>query len=280
MEILPIPSNEEVGIDVENYIGHALQSPEVVTHECIIKRTVLSEGDPAAPNEPGAVLRCSTELTTAILQENAQTPLVHLPKQQLLYVEAGQGQLDDGSRSWDLRVGSGILIAPGGTHRFTNPTEEPLQMILVSWEPEDGAQPVDQIRVRNLDQLPTDRAAHWDAYIGKRLFGPEDGLHPNEVFSIVDVPPMKMGDPHAHDVGFDEVWLKLAPDDAYMLLGSALREMPVHTAYLCPPNGKTVHSNLNLTPDTTQQWFYHARCPFPLPRNPDRPVIEPKSLGT
>ena len=279
MEILPIPSNEEVGIDIDDYIGHPLQSAEVVTHECIIKRTVLSGGDPAAPNKPGAVLRYSTELATAVLKENTQTPLVQLPEQQLLYVEGGQGQLDDGNRSWDLRVGTGILIAPGSAHRFTNTTQEPLQMILVTWQPEDGAQPVDDIRVRNIDQVPTARAAHWDAYIGKGLFGPDDGLHPNEAFSVVHVPPMKMGDPHAHDVEFEEVWLKLAPDDAYMLLGSALREMPVHTAYLCPPNGKTVHSNLNLIPDKTQQWFYYARFPYPLARNPDWPLVEPKSLG-
>ena len=44
MEILPIPSNEEVGIDIDDYIGHPLQSAEVVTHECIIKRTVLEWG--------------------------------------------------------------------------------------------------------------------------------------------------------------------------------------------------------------------------------------------
>ena len=114
-----------------------------------------SGGDPAAPNKPGAVLRYSTELATAVLKENTQTPLVQLPEQQLLYVEGGQGQLDDGNRSWDLRVGTGILIAPGSAHRFTNTTQEPLQMILVTWQPEDGAQPVDDIRVRNIDQVPT-----------------------------------------------------------------------------------------------------------------------------
>ncbi len=277
-QLLPIPSNKEVGIDIDDYIGHPIQSPESFSHEYIVKRTVLSGGDPAAPSKRGAVLRYSTELATATLKGNTQTPLVNLPDQQLLYVEEGQGQLDDGSRCWDLRKGTGVLIAPGATHRFKSTTDAPLQMILATWQPEDEARPVDQIRVRNIDQVPTTPAAHWDAYIGKGLFGPDDGLHPNEAFSIVHVPPMMMGDPHAHDVGFEEVWLKLAPDDAYMLLGSALREMPVHTAYLCPPNGKTVHSNLNLIRDKTQQWFYYARFPFPLARNPDWPVQEPKQL--
>ncbi len=275
----PIPSNREVGIDIDNYIGHPNQSPEIISHECIITQRILSGGEPNTPSKPGAVLMCDTEVATANLEENTQTPLIKLGKQQLFYVEQGRGRIDDGNYFWDLKPGTGVLIAPETAHRFTSPTEESLQMILTSWYQKDGVQPINPIRVRNIDQIPNENAAHWDAYIGKELFGPGDGLHPNEQFSIVHVPPMMMGDPHAHDVGFEEVWLKLGPDLAYMLLGSSLREMPMHTAYLCPPNSKSVHSNLNLLSDKTQQWFYFARFPYPLTNNPDRPIQESKPLN-
>ena len=275
----PIPSNEEVGIDIDDFIGQPLSSSERVSHKGLLIRTILTEGDPRSPSRPGAVLRYRRELSTVTLEGQIQTPLAETPDQQVFYVENGQGRLDDGQHFWDLKPGTGILIPPGGSYRFTNKNDDPLEAILVAWQPKDEAKPLDEIRLRAIDQVPFSPAAHWGAYLGKGLFGPDDGLHPNEAFSIVHVPPMKMGDPHAHEEGFEEVWLKLSPDDAYMLLGSKLDKMPVHTAYLCPPNGKTVHSVLNLMKSTTQQWFYFARFPFPLARNPDWPIVEPKSLG-
>jgi len=274
----PIPSNDEVGINIDDFIGHPIRSSETASHDVIVKCVLLSAGDPATPVSPGDVLLYFKELATATLEGQRQTPLTSLPDQLMFYIEGGKGRLDDGDRYWDLEKGVGVLIPPGVLHRFTNTADELLEMILLAWQPEVEARPLDEIRVRSIDQMPFPTPTHWGAYLGKGLFGPDDGLHPNAGFYIVHVPPMMMGDPHAHEEGFEEGWIKLSPDDAYMLLGSELREMPVHTAFLAPPNGKTVHSVLNVKKDTTQQWFYFARFPYPLPRNPDWPIVEPKVL--
>ena len=55
--VVPPPSNEEVGINIDRFIGSPLQSHPEVSHGAIIKRTILTHGDPATLGEPRAVLQ-------------------------------------------------------------------------------------------------------------------------------------------------------------------------------------------------------------------------------
>lgn len=74
-----------------------------------------------------------------------------------------------------------------------------------------------------------------------------------------------MSEPHTPGAGTEEVWTKLTPGTAVMLIGSELREMPQHSAYLVPPTGVTQHANLNLSKDQTESWLYMAHGPMETP---------------
>ena len=64
----------------------------------------------AAP--AGAVLEFRTQLAKATLLPESRTPLMRLSNQFLFYVVSGEGRLDDGVKSWDLRNGITMLIPP------------------------------------------------------------------------------------------------------------------------------------------------------------------------
>ena len=174
------------------------------------------------------------------------------------------------------------ILGPQGTNGGIDPTGRqtpagehlgrPLANDHGQVDPRRRASPAETILVRDLDVLPFEACGadlcHW-SYMGKTVFsGAAHGLHPNEGFFFASVAPMSMGGPHAHVPSWEEVWIKLPPDDSYMMLGSELREMPPHTAFLAPPNYKTTHSVINTSKDQVQTWLLTARFIIELPRSP------------
>ena len=135
---------------------------------------------------------------------------------------------------------------------------------MLLWDPPPGVRPASEILVRDVNALPFTGRTHW-SYTGKNLFNPSHGLHPNESFHVVYVAPMSIGEPHAHVPQWEEIWTKLAPDNSFLMLGSEVREMPVNTAFLAPPNGKTVHSVVNLTKDKMMAWLFMEDSPPSYP---------------
>src|SRR5258705_4215399 len=65
--VVPPPSNEEVDINIDRFIGSPFQSHPEVSHGAIIKRTILTHGDPATLGEPRAVLQYRKELSLGTL---------------------------------------------------------------------------------------------------------------------------------------------------------------------------------------------------------------------
>ncbi|MBI1792513.1 MAG: hypothetical protein HYR60_33740, partial [Acidobacteria bacterium] len=166
-----------------------------------------------------------------------------------------------------------VLIPPKARHRITNLSDQPLQMLHLTWDNPEGVAPRKDILVRDVHLLPfAEQNAHW-SYHAKNIFHPSDGLHPNEKVLITYMAPMTIGSPHPHPEHWEEVWTKLAPDSAYLMLGSEVREMPPHTAFIAPPNAQTVHSVLNLSRDKTMAWFYFARYTHPAPDYKDEPSV-------
>jgi hypothetical protein len=70
--------------------------------------------------------------------------------------------------------------------------------------------------------------------------------------------PFTMAAPHSHTRGTEEIWTKLTPGTALMLLGSELREMPQFGAFLAPPNGMTWHAQVNTSKTQVEKWLYVA----------------------
>ena len=275
----PPPSNDRVGIDVDRYIGNPYQNLTRTTHEVMLSRSILRHGDPHGPGDPGAVLQYRKDFAVVTLMGRNTTPLTALEDQQIFYAVRGVGRLDTGREYWDIRPGIAMLIPPQARHRFTNAGEEPLEMVRLVWENPRGVAPRNDILVRDVHALPfAEKNAHW-SYMAKNLFHPRDGLHPNEKVLVVYLPPMSIGSPHAHPPQWEEVWTTLPPGEgSFLQLGSEVREWPGYTGYLVPPNGRTVHSSMNLSKTKMVEYFYFGRYTHPAPNPEDEPRVAPKPL--
>jgi hypothetical protein len=187
------------------------------------------------------------------------------------------GQAGQWESVLELEKGMGVLIPANVPHRVENTADEPLNILVLTWTRDIRATPQPDILVRDVHllHLPS-QPAHW-SYFGADLFAPEDGLNPKEVFSIVYMPPMMIGEPHAHIPHWDEVWIKLPPLSSYVVLGSEVRKMPPNSAFLSLPNSQTTHSQLNLE-DKTKAWLYLAHASWALGPHPNRPLVGSKAL--
>jgi mannose-6-phosphate isomerase-like protein (cupin superfamily) len=279
--VVPPPSNQVVGIDIDDYIGQPLTSPARPLHGFILVRSILTHGDPQKPSRPGAVLQYRKELALATIMPGNRTALVDDPEEIFLFVEAGKGRIDDGSQYWDLRENMGVLIPPRVRYRIGSTSDERLDMLMLTWTPDPSVNPGTSILVRDVDQMPyTDcggAPCHW-SYWGKNVFNPQHGLHPNEAFHVVYMAPMSIAEPHAHVTGWEEIWTKLPSYSSYLMLGSEVREMPPNTAFLAPPNYKTVHSVVNLRREGYQKWLFIGRFIFPQPNYGRDPLVAPQPL--
>jgi len=242
-----LPSNKELGVDINRFIGNPARSHPYLSQDGILTRSILTHGDPLGPGEPGAILEYRKELAVGELLAGDQTQLAELPHQMFLYVENGEGRLDDGHGYWDLREGIAALIPPHIKHRFVNTLDKPLMMLMLTWdEPKDATLRKD-ILVRDSHGLPYLSDGHW-SYMSKLLFVPADGMGPTEAISIALMAPMTIAAPHAHPPHHEEIWIKLPPgENTYLFLGSEVQPMPANVAFLAPVTGKTTHSVINLS---------------------------------
>jgi hypothetical protein len=273
----PPLSNQIVGIDIDRFAGDPLHSPVHVTQEVIFQRSILREGNPYQPGDPGAVLEYRKDFSLGTIASYKRTPLAQIPEAQFWYVESGNGRLDNGDAYWDLHEGIGVLMAPNAKHRVVNTTDEPLQMLMLTWIPAEPAR-LAPILVRDVHSLHLPASgAHWN-YFGPIFFSPADGLHPNEAFAVVYMPPMTVGEPHAHIPHWEEIWTKLPPYSSYFILGSDIRKMEPNTAFLSPPNSETTHSIVNLMEHDYQAWLYIGHFAWPQAKSPQAAFVSPKPL--
>jgi Cupin domain len=277
-----LPSNQELGVDINRFIGNPAKSHPYLSHDAIVTRSILSHGDPLATGAPGAILEYRKELAVGQLQPRDQTPLVELPEQMFVYIESGEGRLDDGRGYWDLREGIAALIPPKAKHRFVNNSDKPLWMLLMltSEDPKEVTLRKD-ILVRDSRVLSYLSKGHWN-YMSKILFTSADGLAPAEAISVAFMAPMTIAAPHAHPPHREELWIKLPPaENSFLFLGSEVQPMPANVAFLAPPTGITTHSIMNLS-DRMQAWIGTGREKggAPFLGSVVQPSVAPKPLKT
>src|SRR5437867_4203949 len=87
-----VPSNQELGVDINRFIGTPARSHPYLSHDAIITRSILTHGDPLGLGESGAILEYRKELAVGELQPGDRTPLVELSDQMFLHVESGEGR--------------------------------------------------------------------------------------------------------------------------------------------------------------------------------------------
>jgi mannose-6-phosphate isomerase-like protein (cupin superfamily) len=272
------PSNMQTGVSIDRYVGDATKSPSRQWHNVMFTQNILHRGnpDPTTPGDPGAVLRYNKSLDLATLPAKNITPLLQLPDQFIMYVESGQGRLDNGKQYWDLHEGIAIIIPPQAMHRFTNTGDEPLKMLVFTYDM-TNVTPRKDILVRDANFMAMSEVnVHW-SNMSKYLFLGPDGLSAQDHVLLVYMGPMTNAGPHAHTPPQEEVWVKVSDGPSLMQVGSEIRNWTQNMGVLAPPNGKTVHAAFNLSPDKIQYWFYFGRLNFP---NPQAPPTPPSAAGT
>lgn len=250
----PMP-NDRTGFQVDRFFIAPANSTAKLSNGGLLTREILRSGDPNASTGPaGAVLEFRTQVARATLLPKFSTPLMSLGTQFHFYVVSGQGRLDDGTQSWDLHSGITMLIPPDVKRRFVNTSDEPLEMVMTEW-PANAIARTD-ILVRDVALLPfCEENAHWNN-MSKCLFTGADGMTGRVL--LVMLAPMTMAAPHTHVPGTDEIWTKLTPGNALLMLGSELREMPQYSAFLAPPNNQTWHGQVNTSKTQVEMWLYVA----------------------
>src|SRR3989454_4594980 len=154
-------SNEVAGVDIDRFIGVAENSPVHLSHGTLLTHSILRPGDPYMPGASGAVLEYRKDLSVATLPARNRTPLSTLSEEFFFYVKSGEGTLDDGKMYWDLREGIALLAPPNVPHRFTNNSDKPLTMIMVTWTSQ-VASPGSALVVRDTALLPyCEENVHW-----------------------------------------------------------------------------------------------------------------------
>lgn len=264
------PGNDQTGISVDRFVGYADRAIPHVSHDVMWKRTILSGGDPArADGQPRAIMPYHNEVALLELGPQNVTSSVALPDQLVLYVEEGEGRIDDGKSVWDLKPGLAVLIPPKLAHRLSNTGDTPMKLLMASQTLDPAVKARPDILVRDVAKLAfTERNVHW-SNMTKYVFLPEDGLHAADRVYVVYMSPWTIAGPHAHTPGQEEVWVKLTDGPAIMQMGSEIRPWPQNAGFMAPPNGQTVHAAINVS-DSVQAWFYLGRLGVNTP-----PVAEP-----
>ncbi|MEO6803965.1 MAG: cupin domain-containing protein [Granulicella sp.] len=261
--------NEVEGISVDRFFGQPKGQPVHLSHGTLLTHAILTAGNPNQPGAQGAVLEYRKLLATADLMPGSQTPLETYSDEYFFYVKDGEGRLEDGKQSWNLREGIAVLVPPSVAHRFINTSDKPLSMIMLQWT--GGPNAKNALIVRDTHLLPwCEENAHWNN-TSRCIFSAADGLLQGERIYTVMLQPWAVSQPHSHTPGTEEIWTKISPGSIPVLMGSDLREMTENMAYLVPPTGKTDHSNINVSKDRVDWWVYVARGPAPNPNAPPRP---------
>jgi mannose-6-phosphate isomerase-like protein (cupin superfamily) len=247
-------TNERTNVQIDQFIGDSAKSTGHLSHGGLLTRAMLKSGNPNVPGPAGEVLEYRTQAAKATLLPHSSTPLSSINNQFLFYVVNGQGRLDDGKMSWELRNGITMLIPPNVQRRFVNTSSEPLEMVMVEWPANALARK--DILVRDVTLLPyCEENAHWNN-MSKCVFTQADGMTGRVL--LVMLVPMTMAAPHTHGPGTEEIWTKLTPGTSLTLLGSELREMPQFSAFLAPPDGRTWHGQVNTSKTQVEMWLYVA----------------------
>lgn len=245
----------EVDTNVDLYINHWRNSLPYEGHGGLIERDILTPGNPLHPPKKGAVLKYIKAYKRAALQPRSNTQPYKSDKEQaFFYVMSGTGRVEGGGKKAMLEEGIAVVIPAGLEYRFSNPTEEALEMILVVEEIGAGFGPNKEMSVGSYhDSLPN-VGFHW-AHIGRGFIYDVSPKFANPMgFAVVSIDNFDIAQPHVHGPDCEEVWCQLK-GKSLLFFGNRLFWQEPGEAFLIPPNNKVPHCSINHT-NEHMLWLY------------------------
>jgi mannose-6-phosphate isomerase-like protein (cupin superfamily) len=269
-------TNESIGLSIDRYIHSADKSPAKISHDTMYVQRIFSEGTPDTASA-GTVLLPGQETHLATLLPREVTSLYKFPKQLLFYVESGKGRLDDGKKSWELQEGSVMMVPPNLGHRFRNSGDEPLKMIMFSYEPGLGWPVRKDILVRDYHKiLMYQRNVHW-AHNAKRVIDQSDGSG-GIIALVITFGPMTAAGAHVdllnpNPYKVPTQWIHVTNGKMLIQLGDEIRNWPINTGFVNPANGQTVHNRINLSDKVETMLYIGGPGAYTPAPNGGRPLI-------
>lgn len=245
------------------------------SHGGLIERDILTKGDPQTSTKRCAVLAHTNNVSYATLAARSGiAPMKLQGQQEIFYVVAGTGTVTSAGVTSELYDGVGVLVPPGVEFSMKNTGDQDLQMYIINELVPADFKPGTKVLVRDENVQPVrGTTGHW-VHIVKNIFTPSDGLATLRQTITVALDPMTIGEPHAHTVGSEEVWIQIK-GKSLAFIGTQLRWQTPGVGYLAPPfaeytqdnvrNGLSFpHSNINAgTEQVKFLYFQTARRPAP-----------------
>ncbi len=243
----PRPYDPAVDPEGSKFMGNWRESARRTVFGNLSEWDILtpSDGDSERPIARGAVLTAITRLTYGMLEPGkTTTPSTLRDEQKIFYFVEGNGTIQAGSKSAELRDGIGVVVPPGINFTIASIGTEPLAMYIITEPIPDGFEPKTEIVVK--DERGTGWSSndvHW-SHNYKNFISRNDGLAVLTGMGPVWYMPGTIGQPHTHGDPVEEIWFAISGDTT-VLLGKQFFHMPPGTAYKIPPTGYTGHSNIN-----------------------------------
>lgn len=244
--------------NVDMFMGSWTESLPKHTHGSLIERDILTRGNSLNPPRKGAVLEYVKRFTLGTLPAHAKTtPTTLKGEQEIFYIISGKGVVNAGGKTDDLFGGICFLVPENLEFTMTNTGEESITMYVICDPVPAGFKPVKDIVVRdnNTTHFGT-LDGHW-SYQEKDLLLSSHGLGTLYAVITLTLNPMTIGHPHFHVKGTEEVWTTISGVNIAWL-GKEIRVQPPGTAYIIPPDGRTNHSNINVSQHEQVLMLYFA----------------------
>ncbi len=258
------PYDPSVDPDVDMFIGDWQESTPYNTHGAVTERIILSRGDGDQLNPPrkGAALAYLNRVSRATLDRGAvTTPTTLDGEQELFYIVSGNGNIQAGGESYELKSGIFVFVPADLEFTMENTGNEILVMYLANEPVPDGFRPNPGLLVRDeKDMAYRDQGylqAHW-SHNGKNMFRTEDGLGTLEAVAVMTLHEMTIGQPHSIQPGMELVWLVVSGRNLE-IIGKEIRWMEPGMAYVSPPTGYTPFGHQNPSETEPLKFLFFGR---------------------
>jgi mannose-6-phosphate isomerase-like protein (cupin superfamily) len=240
-------------------------------HGSLVLRDILTRGDNLEPSQIGATLQYANFLAYGRLAPGAWTTPSKLERQQeIYYVIGGKGEITADGETAQLHKDVAVLMPEDLEFVMRCLGNEPLTMYVINEPIIAGFRPKNRMVVRDeskkapesMDQsgqyiLPATSAGR--SYNVRKLFNRRDGLATEQSVAVVTLEPYTLSDPNTNPPGQEEVWAAI-DGTSIAWIGTQLRIQKPGMAYMPPPDGETIHSNIN-NGDKPAKFLYFVRLP-------------------